>query len=123
AEQILPFPTRDAPVVPIGAGMLAALVEVLDVLALQRFDLRLDELVHLDQQAGKVFGESEIHGGLLCQNPYRVFFQIVESVAMASSSLISSPRLDRPTTTVVKLSNRRAIPAARVLGPDSGQRP
>ncbi len=92
-EQVLPLPPRDAAVVPVGAGVLATLVEVLHVLAFQRLDLRLDERVHLGQQAGKMFGQSEIHGDLLrCQNPYSVFFQIVDSVAMASSSLISSPR-------------------------------
>ena len=66
-----------------------------------------------------MFGEGEIHGDLLCQNPYRVFFQIVESVAMASSSLISSPRPDRPTNTVVKFSNSSAIAAAVCSGSSS----
>ena len=62
AEQVLPLPLRDAPVVPVGAGVLAAMVEVLDVLPFQRFDLGLDERVHLGQQARKVLGESKIHG-------------------------------------------------------------
>ena len=43
-----------------------------------------------------MFRESEIHGDLLVfrqsrQKPYSVFFQIVDSVAMASLSLISQP--------------------------------
>ena len=117
AEQVLPLPPRDAAVVPVGAGVLAALVEVLHVLAFQRLDLGLDERVHLGQQARKMFWESEIHCDLLCgQKPYSVFFQIVDSVAMASSSLISSPRPDAPTNTVVKFSNSSAIAAAVCSG-------
>ena len=65
AEQVLPLPPRDAAVVPVGARILAALVEVLDVFAFQRFDLGLDERVHLGEQAGKMVGEAEIHGVLL----------------------------------------------------------
>src|ERR1700761_3841417 len=61
AEEVFPLPARDAAVVPIGAGILPALVEVLHVLALQRLDLRLDECVHLGEQSRKVFWESEIH--------------------------------------------------------------
>jgi hypothetical protein len=41
--------------------MLATLVEVLHVLAFQRLDLGLDELVHLGEQARKVLRQSEIH--------------------------------------------------------------
>ena len=65
AEQVLPLPPRDAAVLPVGAGVLAALVEVLHVLAFQRLDLGLDERVHLGEQARKVFGQGEIHGDLL----------------------------------------------------------
>ncbi len=123
AEQVLPGPPRDAAVLPVGAGVLAALVEVLDVFAFQRFDLGLDERVHLGEQARKMFGESEIHSDLLVrlnrQNPYRVFFQIVDSVVMASSSLISSPSPDVPTKTVVKFSNSSAIAAAVCSGSSS----
>ena len=61
AEQVFPLPARDAAVVPIGAGVLAALVEVLHVFAFQRFDLGLDERVHLGEQARKMFREGEIH--------------------------------------------------------------
>ena len=61
-EQVLPGPLRDAVVLPVRAGVLAALVEVLHVLGFQRLDLRLDERVHLGQQARKVFWQGEIHG-------------------------------------------------------------
>lgn len=44
--------------------MLAALVEILDVLALQRFDLVLDERAHRGEHARKVFGQGEIHSCL-----------------------------------------------------------
>lgn len=64
-QQVLPFAGGDPVVVPIGAGMLAALVEILDVLALQRFDLVLDERVHRGEHARKVFGQGEIHSCLL----------------------------------------------------------
>ncbi len=46
---------------PIGAGMLPALVEVLHVLGLQRGDLALDERIHVGKQPRKVFGQVEIH--------------------------------------------------------------
>lgn len=41
--------------------MLAAVVEILDVLAFQRFDIGLDEFVHLGKQTGKMFWQTEIH--------------------------------------------------------------
>jgi len=44
----------------------------------------------------KVVGEGEIHVISFDQNPYSVFFQILDSVAMASSSLISTPRPEVP---------------------------
>ena len=91
-EQVLPLPRRDAVVVPVGAGVFAALVEELHVLGLQRGDLALDERVHVGEQPRKVFGQREIHGDLLLRQPYRVFFHTVARVAMASSSLISMPR-------------------------------
>ena len=46
-QQVFPIPPRDTAVVPVGTGMFAAVVEVLDVLAFQRLDLGLDERVHL----------------------------------------------------------------------------
>ena len=52
AEQLLPLPPGNPAVVPIGAGVLSAVVEVLDVFAFQRFDLHLDELVHVGENAG-----------------------------------------------------------------------
>ena len=60
-EQILPVPVRDAAVLKISAGEFAAPVEVLHVLALERFDLGVDECVHLGQEWRKVLGQGEIH--------------------------------------------------------------
>ena len=63
-EQLLPFVARLAVIVPVGAGMLAAMVEEADVvvLALQRPDLALDELVQLAQIGRDLRGNVEIHG-------------------------------------------------------------
>jgi hypothetical protein len=60
-EQVLPGALRYATVLPIGAGVLAPVVEVLHVLGFQGLDLGVDERVHLGQQSGKVFWQSEIH--------------------------------------------------------------
>ena len=46
---------------PVGTGIFATLVEILHVFALQRFDLGLDERVHLGEHSRKVVGEGEIH--------------------------------------------------------------
>ncbi len=64
-QQQLPLMPRQAVVVPVGAGVLAAMVEEADVvvLALQRLDLRLDEGVELGEIGGQFGGNSEIHGG------------------------------------------------------------
>ena len=44
----------------------------------------------------------------VAQNPYSVFFHIVDSVAMASSSLIWIPRPDVPTNTVVTMQEEKS---------------
>ena len=66
-QQLFPFVARLAVVVPVGAGMLAAMVEEADVvvLALERPDLALDEVVELDQVGRDVGGNVEIHGPFL----------------------------------------------------------
>ncbi len=48
-EQVFPFAARYAAVVEVGAGELAAPVEVLHVLSFERLDLSLDERVHVRQ--------------------------------------------------------------------------
>ena len=48
-DQIIPFLARDAVVVPIGARVLAAMVEKLHILAFERLDLRLDERIQLGE--------------------------------------------------------------------------
>ncbi|TAJ82205.1 MAG: hypothetical protein EPO50_28355 [Reyranella sp.] len=54
-----------AVIVPVGARMLAAMVEEADivVLALQRPDLALDEFVELGQVRRDIGGNVEIHRG------------------------------------------------------------
>ncbi len=62
-QQLLPFVARLAVIVPVGAGMLAAMVEEADivVLALQRPDLALDERVELSDIGRDLRGNVEIH--------------------------------------------------------------
>ena len=50
AEQLLPFAYRRAAILDVGAGELAAVVEVLRVLLLERADLALDECVELVEE-------------------------------------------------------------------------
>ena len=66
-QKRLPFMPRLAVIVPVGAGMLAAMVEEADivVLALERPDLALDESVELNQIRRDVGGNVEIHGPFL----------------------------------------------------------
>src|SRR5581483_7280480 len=63
-EQLLPLVPRLAVIVPVGAGMLAAMVEEADVVvrALERPDLALDELVQLAQVGRDLSGNLEVHG-------------------------------------------------------------
>ena len=65
-QQLLPFVARLAVIVPVGAGMLAAMVEEADivVLALERPDLALDEGVELDADRPRSRRE--------CRNPWAV---------------------------------------------------
>src|SRR6185312_12177599 len=66
-QQLLPFVARLAVIVPVGAGMLAAVVEEADVVvrALERPNLALDELVELAQVGRDLRGNLEIHGPFL----------------------------------------------------------
>ena len=65
-QKLFPFVAGLAVVVPVGPGMLAAVVEEADVvvLPLQRPDLALDEGVELDDIGRDVGGNGEIHGVL-----------------------------------------------------------
>ena len=59
------------PRVPVGAGVLAAMVEEADVVVglLERLDLSLDELVELDEVVGEVRGNVEVHGQAFRSGP------------------------------------------------------
>ena len=65
---------------------------------------------------GKQAHLEQVPGLGLAQRPYSVFFQIVDSVLMASASLICSSEPGLPTTTTVKFSNSSAIAAAMCSG-------
>src|SRR6185369_14216350 len=62
AEQRFPLGARLAVVVPVGSRVLAAMVEVLDVLALERLDLAFDEFVELAKLRADVRRNLEVHG-------------------------------------------------------------
>ena len=63
AEQRLPLGPGQPAVVPVGAGMLAPVVEVLDIVGLQRGDLGLDEAVELAQVVAEFGGQVEVDQG------------------------------------------------------------
>ena len=63
ADQRAPFLARAPIVLPIGARVLAPMVEELHVLAFKRLDLSLDEGVEFRQLVGNVLGQFEVHGG------------------------------------------------------------
>ena len=69
-QKLFPIVPGLAVIVPVGAGMLAAVVEEADVvvLALQRPDLALDEGVELGQIGRDLGGNGEIHGALPLMN-------------------------------------------------------
>ena len=64
AEQRFPLAARQPVVVPVGARVLAAVVEEADivVLLLERLDLPVDEGVELAQVGRDLRGNVEIHG-------------------------------------------------------------
>ena len=62
-EQLLPFLARQTVVVPVGAGVFAAMIEEADVIVavLDRHDLLLDELVEFIEIILKLLWNLEIH--------------------------------------------------------------
>ena len=66
-QQLFPVLAGQALVVPVGAGVLAAVVEepLIVVLRLQRLDLVLNELVQYGQIVHEVLGQVEVHSGFL----------------------------------------------------------
>jgi hypothetical protein len=66
-QKRLPFRAGQALIVPIGAGVLAAMVEEADIVVgpLQRLDLGLNETVQLTQIGDQVSGQGEVHGRFL----------------------------------------------------------
>ena len=71
AEQLLPLLVRQAAALPVGAGVLPAVVEEPDVvvLVLQRLDHRLDELVQLLEVGSEIRRQVEVHGRTLAPAP------------------------------------------------------
>ena len=63
AEQLLPLLVRQPFAVPIGARVLATVIEESDVVVslLERLDLAFDELVEFDEVVGQVLGNVEVH--------------------------------------------------------------
>jgi hypothetical protein len=66
-EQLLPLLVGQAAAVPVGAGVLAAVVEEADVVVrlLERLDLALDEVVEDLQVVGQFGVEIEVHARCL----------------------------------------------------------
>ena len=60
-DQRAPFRARTAVVLPIGAGVLAPMIEELHVLALERLDLGLDEGVELGELGRNFLGQFKVH--------------------------------------------------------------
>jgi len=63
AEQLLPLLVREPLVVPIGARILATVIEESDVVVslLERLDLAFDELIEFYEVVGQVLGNVEVH--------------------------------------------------------------
>ena len=63
AEQFFPLMARQALIVPIGAGMLATVVEkaLIIVLRLKRLDFLFNEIVEHREVVGELLGDREIH--------------------------------------------------------------
>src|SRR5579864_2505490 len=60
-QELFPFPPRRAVLLPIGAGVFAPVVEELHVVALERLDLALDELVERGELPCDLRGNGKIH--------------------------------------------------------------
>ena len=65
-EQLLPLLARRSVRVPVGARVLAAVIEELRVLALERSDLLLDEGIELGELGLDLGGDAEVHLGETC---------------------------------------------------------
>ena len=63
AKQFLPVMARQALIIPVGAGMFAAMIEetLIVVLRLKRLDFLLDEIVQNGEIVGDLLGNPEIH--------------------------------------------------------------
>src|SRR5262249_16999266 len=62
-QELLPFTPRPTVLLPVGPGMLTAVVEELQVLALERLDLAFDEVVERGELPRDRVGNGKIHGG------------------------------------------------------------
>src|ERR1700676_2910620 len=62
ADQRAPFVARAPVIFPVGSRVLAAMIEELDIGALERLDLGLDEGVQSGQLAGDLARQFEVHG-------------------------------------------------------------
>src|SRR5439155_26661698 len=62
-EERFPPLVRQTAALPVGAGVLAAMVEEADIVVglLERLDLALDELVQLDEVLRQIFRNGEVH--------------------------------------------------------------
>src|SRR5262249_12245405 len=63
AQQRLPLLVRQAAAMPVGAGVLAPVIEEAGVVVplLERLDLALDEAIHVGEEGGEVLGDLEVH--------------------------------------------------------------
>ena len=67
SEQLFPLFIGEAAAIPVGARVLATMIEETDVVVflLERLDLAFDELVQLDEVGGEILWNLEVHGGFL----------------------------------------------------------
>jgi hypothetical protein len=66
-QQRFPLLARQAAGVPVGAGVLAPVVEEADVVVrlFERLDLRFDEAVEFAEIVDEILRQGEVHGGYL----------------------------------------------------------
>jgi hypothetical protein len=62
ADQCAPFVARTSVIVPVGPRILAAMIEELDIIALEWLDLGLDEGVQFGELVGDFPRQVEVHG-------------------------------------------------------------
>src|SRR5690606_30291137 len=99
AEQRLPFMARQALIVPVGAGMLAAMIEkaLIVVLRLKRLDLRFDEGVEHLQIVGDLPGDRKIHVAVL--PAVCLVFEIANAITIDCGTAGESPPTLAPALT------------------------